>query len=188
MGYRNSADAEDKSPLVAKPGQRVRAVRASERWVLAQNGLWLPRQFLGAVGGEDGLELPLRATYRRVMAHNEVSLPCHRHTTAAASRTTTTTPEPDNAPCAWVGAGLVSERGCVCRAGCLRTRWCHRSCWTRARAATAARHASPRTTPCPPSATHPAPTQPHPLPALTHARYGVQVHIALNFLARSIRD
>ena len=78
VGYRNSADAEDKSPLVAKPGQRVRAVRASERWVLAQNGLWLPRQFLGGVGGEDGLELPLRATYRRVMAHNEVSLPCHR--------------------------------------------------------------------------------------------------------------
>ena len=75
VGYRNSADAEDKSPLVAKPGQRVRAVRASERWVLAQNGLWLPRQFLGGVGGEDGLELPLRATYRRVMAHNEVSLP-----------------------------------------------------------------------------------------------------------------
>ena len=72
MGYRNSADAEDKSPLVAKPGQRVRAARASEQWVLAQNGLWLPRQFLGAVGGEDGLELPLRATYRRVMAHNEV--------------------------------------------------------------------------------------------------------------------
>ena len=78
VGYRNSADAEDKSPLVAKPGQRVRAARASEQWVLAQNGLWLPRQFLGAVGGEDGLELPLRATYRRVMAHNEVSLPCHR--------------------------------------------------------------------------------------------------------------
>ena len=120
VGYRNSADAEDKSPLVAKPGQRVRAVRASERWVLAQNGLWLPRQFLGGVGGEDGLELPLRATYRRVMAHNEVSLPHHRHTTAAASRTATTTPEPDNAPCTWVGAGLVSERGCAGRDACER--------------------------------------------------------------------
>ena len=107
VGYRNSADAEDKSPLVAKPGQRVRAARASEQWVLAQNGLWLPRQFLGAVGGEDGLELPLRATYRRVMAHNEV-----------CARPTTDTPPPRAA----AGPPPPPRRACQlpCRFDCCR--------------------------------------------------------------------
>lgn len=40
----------------------------------AQNGLWLPRQFLIPLGGNDGLSLPLIATYRRVIAGNEGGL------------------------------------------------------------------------------------------------------------------
>ena len=78
VAFRRSCNAADKSDLVARPGDKVRAVRSSEGWVLTSNGLWLPRQFLvGPIANAegDGLSLPMTATYRRTITGEYTSNP-----------------------------------------------------------------------------------------------------------------
>ena len=74
VAFRRSCNVADQSDLVARPGDKVRAVRSSEAWVLTSNGLWLPRQFLvGPIVNADGggLSLPMAAIYRRTITGNE---------------------------------------------------------------------------------------------------------------------